>query len=151
MKLYHGSKYSHAELMPGYKRVGKKITWDHTESNEFMYATTSKDDAIGMGLASTVEQSYLIDRFQHHDNVIRITISEGEPPTVEWLLKLQIYVYTIKFDSRDGWEKVNNQYNNMDGEYRTKRAIKSNVEQSNIIQMMEWLKGKQVIILTPEK
>jgi hypothetical protein len=150
MKLHHGSKYNHTELKPGYERVGKTINWDQTESNEYLYATVSKEAAIGMSLASTVEQSYLLDRFQHHDNVIRITVSEGQLPTIEDLLKLQTYVYTIRFDQKDGWVEVNNKFNNMSGEYKTKNTLKSNIEQVSVIQMEKWLKGKQVIILGPE-
>jgi hypothetical protein len=150
MKLHHGSKYNHTELKPGYERVGKTINWDQTESNEYLYATVSKEAAIGMSLASTVEQSYLLDRFQHHDRIIRITVSEGPLPTVEDLLKLKTYVYAIRFDPRDGWEKVNNQYNNMSGEYKTKKTLKSSIEQVFIIEMEKWLKDKQVIILGPE-
>lgn len=152
MKLYHGSKYSHTELKPGIKHTGEKKQWDETESNEYLYATTSKDDAIGMALASTVEQSYLLDRFQHHDNVIRITVAEGkEMPTLEDLLKLKVYVYTIEFDSKDGWEKVKNQHNNMDGEYRTKKTLKNNIVGQQMIQMSKWLKDKQVVITSPDK
>lgn len=152
MLLHHGSKYNHVELMPGYKRTGEKINWDETESNDYLYATTSADDATGMALASTVEQSFQLDRFQHHDDKITITVSsEGELPTLEELLKLQVYVYTIKFDPKDGWEKVKNQHNNMDGEYRTKKNIKSNIESTKVVKMANWLKNKKVTIIRSKK
>lgn len=151
MKLHHGSKYNHTELKPGYERVGEKINWDETESNEYLYATISKEDAVGMSLASTVEQGYLLHQFQHHGNVIRIIVSEGPSPTIDDLIKLQTYVYTIRFDEKDGWEEVNNQHNNMKDEYKTKNTIRSSIEHVDVIRMEEWLKDKQIVILRQEE
>lgn len=148
MLIYHSSKYEHEVLRPAFKHTGVEVRWDETESNHYLYAAKSRDDVIDMGLASALEQSFKISRVQTRDNRIDITVEKGEPlPTREDLLNITLYLYTIFKAPEDGWEAVNNRFNNMSDEFKTKNDIQSNIRKVEKIQMKEWLRHRKVTVL----
>lgn len=149
MNLYHGSKFHHTQLMPGFKRTKVEKNWDNTESNKFLYATVEAQPAVGMGFASALDQSFMLKRFQHNDDVIRITIEEGPVPTKEDLAKIKVYLYTILYRQIDGWEKANNAHNNMSGEFRTAKTIKEAITNIRPYSMEDWLAKKKVTVIAP--
>lgn len=147
MLIYHGSKYEHKVLQPAFKHTGIEVNWDQTESNHYLYATKSSDAATDMGFASALEQSFKIRRVQTRGNNIRITIEEGPLPTREDLLKISVYLYTIDKKPEDGWEPVNNRFNNMADEFKTKNDIEANIKKVEKIDMKEWLRHRKVTVL----
>lgn len=147
MYLYHGSKYKHRELKPAFMWTGEEKNWDQTESNRFLYATKARDAAIDMGFASALEQSFVLKRIQTRGNNIVITIESGPMPTREDLKKIVVYVYKIKKVDADGWQEVNNRFNNMPEEYKSERVIpESSIELVEEIKMEDWLKGRNVTV-----
>lgn len=136
--LYHGSGFKHDELKPGIMHSGKLVKWDKTESNEWLYATTVKEEAIRLGFASSVEKKYPLDRFNWDGKTLLMTFS-GHKPTVTQLSDLDLFLYTIHWD-KDIWKKVNNQHNNIDTEYKTKSIIRPNaIELREQIDIALWL------------
>ena len=121
--LYHGSAFNDEELMPGYKRTGILVEWDETESNKFLYATTSKKEAIKLGLASSIEKTFKLNKFKTEGDSIFIVI-EGNELSYAKLCKLPLYVYTIRTTDRDGWVANNNEHNNMSDEWKTDQTIR---------------------------
>lgn len=148
MFLYHGSKYKHRELKPAFMWTGTEVNWDQTESNHFLYATKARDAAIDMGFASALEQSFLLKRIQTRGNNIRITIESGPMPTREDLEKITVYVYKIEKVQKDGWQAVNNRFNNMSDEFKTDKPIpESSIREVEEIVCKDWLKGRKITVL----
>lgn len=124
MILYHGSAYNHHTLKSGYERSGVLKKWDVTESNEFLYATTSKEDAIQMGFCSMLEQNgFLIKNFS--SNSLNIVVKSKPLITLDaiknGILKGK-YVYLYELSS-SRFVKNFNEYNNMETEYKTQSTI----------------------------
>lgn len=144
--LYHGSAYKQDELMPGFKRSGEKVQWDMTESNEWLYASLRRDDAISMGFASAIEKAYEMDRYSHDKNNIIIQF-RTEIPDEKDLRRFIIYLYEIEMEIRDGWVLNKNKFNGMEGEYRTKHTVTA-IKDCNVVDLTEWLSDKQLILTT---
>lgn len=144
--LYHGSLYKQNELMPGFKRSGKLVQWDGIENNTYLYATTDQQEAISLGLGSALEKELDSRRFATFDNNI-VVYFNGELPTKEDIVKLVIYVYTIRFKESDKWVKNNNPLNNIDTEWLTQSTIR-NLVKCDQINLEEWLSDKQLILTT---
>lgn len=136
--LYHSSMYLQDELMPGFKRSGKLVEWDHMESNRFLYATTEREQALVQGFASAVEKTWKVVNFQARGRRITVTI-DGPHPSVADVHGLQIYLYTIRFDPIDGWQKNNNPFNGMLTEWVTQATIQANIEQREALDVKHWL------------
>lgn len=143
--LYHGSRYEQTELMPGFKRSGFFVQWDRIENNHFLYATTEKDVAIGLGLSAAFEGVYGLDRYQFDGREI-IIHTDNTIVDVKGVLELVVYLYTIPHRDGDGWQKNFNPHNNITTEYKTTRTIKPNlpVEKVNI---KKWLADKKVTLV----
>ncbi len=116
--LFHGSAFNDNELRPGFERSGVLVEWDETENNRYLYATTSKEDARLLGLASALEKRFLLDRFSYEDKTIKIVTPEKDLKTAS-ILSLDVYLYTIKTNRDDDWVKNNNQSNHIDSEWKT--------------------------------
>lgn len=145
--LYHGSMYLQKELMSGYKRSGKLQTWDGVESNLNLYASSDKREAELLGIGSAVEKTFESERFIEYGG--SLWVYTNEPISIDDLLDLKVYVYTIPFREEDGWQKNNNPYNNIDTEWTTRRTIKGiKVHQVNIRSLM---KGKTITLTTAPK
>ena len=119
--LYHGSRYQQNELMPGFKRSGRLVRWDETESNEFLYTTSDRAAAIELGFASSIEKEFDIDRFHVDEN--KIQIQTDKPLSLYRLKQVPLFLYTISFEDRDGWIKNRNTNNGLCTEYKTKNTI----------------------------
>jgi len=146
--IYHSSKYEHEVLQPAFKHTGVEVQWDQTESNHYLYAAKSRDDVIDMGLASALEQSFKVNRVQTRDQNITIVIENGAvSPTREDLLGIVVYLYTIFKAPEDGWEAVNNRFNNLADEFKTKNDIQRNIRKVEKIEMKEWLRHRKVTVL----
>jgi len=92
--LYHGSGYQQDELKPGIHYTGKKVEWDKTESNEWLYATTSMEEAIAQGFASSVEKHYNLVRFMSQGRDLTL-VFDGAVPTQAQLAALPLFLYKI--------------------------------------------------------
>lgn len=142
--LYHGSGFKQNELQPGFKRSGELISWDQTESNKYLYATTDKDSAITLGFASAVDKKYLLDRFINTDDKVIIKLSDKKLPSVSELLSIDVYLYEIRYDEKDGWIKNYNKHNNLNTEYKTKQTIRSNLVRVNKVNIEHYFKDKSI-------
>lgn len=119
--LYHASNFESTTLRPSFEITGELVEWDGTESNKYLYASTDKDEAIKMALASYLEREYGVDRF----------ITEGKQIVIHSIVKLKttdilkavIWIYSIDVNKDDGWFKNNNGWNKMTTEYKTMKNI----------------------------
>lgn len=145
--LYHGSGFKHSELKPGIQHSGVKVEWDKTESNEYLYADTNKENAISMAFASAIEKKYELDRYQTKKDSIKIKLANGSKvPTKETLANLKVYLYTIALKEDDQWVKVDNKVNDCYTEYKTKAVIKSHILNVQEIDLEKWLSDKKLTI-----
>jgi len=142
--LYHASAFKQDELKPGFQHSGNKVMWDQTESNIWLYATTLRDEAISMGFASAVEKKYDVIRYKTDGKKIHFGHAQGADLSIDKVLDVTVYLYTIQYDKKDGWEKVNNKFNGMDQEYKTTRMIKKNILKREEINLDEWVKDKHI-------
>lgn len=143
--LYHASAFLHEELKPGIEHSGVLTNWDVTESNEWLYATTDREEAISQGLASVVEKKWRLSRYQTNGDKIVLHF-ERNPPTRKELNELSIYPYSINWESWV-WTKVDNKHNDSWSEYKTKANIKPvNIKSTEPLDLDKWLKNKSVTI-----
>lgn len=144
--LYHGSGYKQTELKPSYMYTGEIVRWDKTESNEWLYATVSMEEAITQGLASVVEKTWKLSRFKSDGRKLTFQF-DGKLPTVQEIAALSVYLYKIDW-IKELWVKVNNVHNGMDNEYKTKEIIGAGmIDSCEPVNLKEWLKGKEVVIV----
>lgn len=144
--LYHGSGYFQEELKPGISYTGIKVTWDKTESNEYLYATTVLEEAIAQGFCSVVEKHWKLSRFTSMGSKL-VFYFDDNLPSLEDLKELDVYLYTIIRLPEHEWIAVNNLHNNMDNEFKTKKNInKAAIKSVEKIDLKKWLSGKQVYI-----
>lgn len=115
MILFHGSSHKHAELKPGIQHTSKKIEWDETESNEFLYATNKQDDAIIFGLFSYIEQNRGGQNF-HMDNKKLSADCPAFP-----LSEATVYLYSVL--DKGEWAPVGNKHNGYTREYKTQETV----------------------------
>lgn len=125
--LFHGSMYKQKELMPGFKRSGQLVKWDVHESNKWLYATSSKQEAILLGIGSAAEKTLDMEQYSYDLNTMKMTIKLPGNVTVNDLSKLEVYVYTISPDVEDGWHKNHNASNKITTEWKTERTIDDNL------------------------
>jgi hypothetical protein len=142
--LYHGSGFDQDELMPGFLRSGKLVQWDQTESNEWLYTTTDKQEAISQAFASMIEKTYESMGYATHGNRIEIQFPKEVAPSVEELKKLQLFLYTIRLEDEDGWVKNNNEHNQIKTEWKTQSIIDRNIIHKEQIDLAGWLANKQL-------
>jgi len=145
--LYHGSGYHQSELKPGIHHTGTLTEWDKSESNEWLYATTSKEEAIAQGFASVVEKHFALSRFRSHGVEI-VVACDGQLPTLAQLSALVVYLYTITHLHEDKWVRVNNLHNGMDNEYKTKACLTTAINGVETIDIKHWLSRKTVKIVS---
>lgn len=143
--LYHASGYKQDELMPGYRRSGKLTQWDKTESNVYLYTTTDREEAISQAFASMLEKNFDVVHYGTKDTTIRAKMRRRSLPTKAELAAIPIYLYTIKYDEKDGWRKVNNKHNGLDTEYKTDQQIDANIIKRETIDTAKWLEDKNLI------
>lgn len=149
-RLYHAAGALFTELKPGYMVTKKLVKWDYGETNRFLYAVEDKNDVIVLGFASAIEKLWLIDRFQWRDTKLIVHISEGEdPPTLEKLAAMDLYVYTIKPGPEQLWVKNNNKHNGLDNEWKTKSKIPKSYFTVEKIDVKKWMKDFEVEFIIP--
>ena len=141
--LYHGSLFQQTELMPGYKRTGKITSWDKTESNQFLYATSVKDTAIELGFASAIEKMFDVEHFRCHGGEIHITTDK--PVGLADLCNVTVYLYTIRNLDKDSWLKNDNQHNGLTTEYKTDRTIMA-IDSCVEVDIAQWIKSYKVFV-----
>lgn len=140
--LFHGSIYLTNTLRPGITYTCIKQEWDETESNEFLYASTIKQEAINNAIAHYCETNFIVDRISFDDK--SFTIYTPNPKDII-ISNVVVYLYTITSGT---WELVNNQYNGSNTEYKTKDFIAVNTPET----ISNPLKNKKVVIkATPEE
>ena len=123
--LYHGSAFKQDELMPGFQRSGTLVRWDSIESNEWLYSTADRDEAIILGLGSALEKVANIDRFHSDLKTKKIVITSPDNINIDTLRKLQLYLYTIAAEGEDGWIPNYNKQNGIDNEYKTQNVVEN--------------------------
>jgi hypothetical protein len=142
--LYHGSRFRQPELMPGIKHSKELVEWDNGESNLWLYATTIKEEAIGLGIAGAIEHTF-DDLAEYHvqGNKIEV-VSYSRLMTLKQLHELKVYLYTIAYHDDDGWEKNANKQNGLDKtEYKTTGIIKD-IMSCIEVDVKAWLADKEV-------
>lgn len=144
--LYHGSLYKQNELMPGFKRSGKLVQWDGIENNTYLYTSSVKEEAVSLGVGSALEKVLDSRRYATFENNVVVYFFK-DLPSAEDLLKLEIYVYTIRFKEADGWVKNNNPFNNIDTEWVTQSTIQG-LAKCEQIDVREWLMDKNLLFTT---
>lgn len=149
--LYHGSGFDQKELMPGYLRSGKLVHWDQTESNEWLYTTTDKEEAIGQAFASMIEKTYQSMQYDRQGSRIRIRFPQEMTPSLDELKKLELYLYTIRLDPNDGWVKNSNEHNQIKTEWKTQSIIDRHILNKEQIDLPKWLRNKHVELLAGGK
>ncbi len=143
--LYHGSGYQHTELKPGIHYTGKKVEWDKTESNEWLYATTLMEEAISQGLASVVEKHFAMKSFKASGSTLEF-VFDGVAPKHEELLELTVYLYKLDWH-KDIWVQVNNLHNGMTNEYKTKEIIPATmIDHCAPVDLKTYLSRKTVVL-----
>lgn len=141
MTLYHSSNFKAKVLKPSVEIAGKITECDEAESNKFLYASSDREGAIAMAMASYLERIVNLDRFQFKDNVITLH-AESYPrtPIINILHAIPIYLYTIETPEGEGWKKVNNKVNNSKTEWKTDKYVEEFAVEK--IAISTWLKGK---------
>jgi hypothetical protein len=142
--LYHGSGFDQKELMPGYLRSGQLVQWDKTESNEWLYTTTDRDEAISQAFASMIEKTYKSMEYHRHGSKINIVFPMEVKPSLEELKKLELYLYTIRLDADDGWVKNANEHNQIKTEWKTQSIVDRNIIGKEQVDLVKWLQNKQL-------
>lgn len=142
--LYHGSGFDQDELMPGFMRSGKKVEWDETESNDWLYTTTDKQEAISQAFASMMEKTYETTGYHTEGNRIQINFPEVVHPSVKELEKLQVFLYTIRLHPDDAWVKNTNEHNQIKTEWKTQAIIDRNIIHKEQVDLKAWLANKQI-------
>lgn len=116
MNLYHGSAFKQTLLKPGIKHTGVRVVWDNnTESNEWLYASSSKRDAVILGFFSLIEKQFDGTEFNFEGKKIAITAKQFD------CSGLVVYLYKLEYTS--DWVKVNNKYNHSTTEYKTQDYV----------------------------
>lgn len=147
MNLYHGSGFNQDELMSGFKRTGELVKWDKTETNEWLYAAVSREEAITMGFSSILEKTFNVSNYKSSGNTIVITIGSGRLPTLRDLQSMAINLYTIEMHERTNWVLVNNSTNDIKEEYKTKETLDDCIINKEVVECREWLSGKDITII----
>lgn len=141
--LYHGSAYWTNELKPGFEHTGIEVQWDETESNRFLYATTERETAIELGLASAIEKAYTLNSYQTRGNAIMINCDQKI--TVKDLYDLEVWIYTIQPGPKENWSLNKNPHNGLSTEFKTDHTVRS-IRAVDRIDIKKWLRNKDVII-----
>lgn len=146
-KLYHGTGFNDLVLKPGYEHTGKEIKWDETESNRYLYATTDKESAIGLGWASSIEKSFELDRFKIEGDILVIELSSKHRQVgLKELLECPVFLHEFKPKSTDHWELVGNAVNNFQSEYKTNETIRMTKAPTRI-DIRKWVRTKKATII----
>lgn len=144
--LYHGSLYKQKELMPGFKRSGKLVHWDGVESNQYLYTTTDKAEAVSLGFGSALEKTLDSRRYATFDDIIVIYFAK-ELPNVETVCALKFYVYSIATRDEHEWVKNSNPFNNITTEWITQNTIR-HIKRCEEVDVKKWLSTKHVYLTT---
>ena len=130
--LYHGSAFKQSELKPGYEHSKELVKWDRYESNDYLYATSDRDQAILLGISSAWEKKWDLKRvhIDHDRATVEAEFYEDKPAFKE-LRAVECWVYTLQYD-QNVWMRNRNPYNDIDTEYKTKRTIKRIIDINKI-------------------
>lgn len=140
--LYHGSAFKQKQLMPAFKRTGILESWDYTETNEYLYLTSNKQSAIGLGFMSALAKRYDLQRVILTDNHFNIVIRNTNTViNKEDIYSLEVYLYTVK-PKLDHWLKNKNDHNQMRTEYKTSATLTDEIISYERIDLRMWLKDK---------
>lgn len=141
--LFHGSRYKQNELQPGYNHSRKIVKWDGVENNTFLYATSVHKTAIELGFASSLEKLFDITFFRVQNKEIIIECATALK--LKDLSQVPVYIYRIKCNAEDHWEKNDNKSNGLTTEYKTHSTIKD-ILSCDRLDVAEWLKGYRVML-----
>lgn len=145
--LYHGSVYEQTELKPGFDHTGVLIEWDGTESNKNLYATTSRAEAISQAFASVLEKKFKSIHYKTRGKSIEVKVLGKTRPTKVDFSKIEIFLYTLVYDEKDGWRKVSNAQNGLDNEWKTTRTLGADkIKRMEKIDLNDWLADKRLNI-----
>ena len=142
--LYHASAYDAKVLKPGFKHTHKLVKWDSGEDNHSLYATTDKQSAIELGIASAIEHKFQLDRFSSHGN--KITIVTPKEITLEQIGTLRVYLYAITVNGEQKWIKNHDASNHLTTEFKTKEDITSFTKTK--VDVKKWLASKKITLST---
>lgn len=143
--LYHGSKFKTKILKPGFEWSHELQKWDKTENNHFLYLTTNKNSAILLGFASSIEHTYGLSHFKNYSKTIEITTDKKI--SMEKLMNLTVYLYTIHPDDENIVKNTNAQ-NNLSTEWKTKDHLKIENNLIEKIDMRTFLKKYKITLKT---
>lgn len=146
--LYHGSAYNNKgkPLVPGIVHSGEEIFWDGKfESNRYLYVTDNAVNAILLGIGSLTEKEIKTNGFRYDldGNDVFFMFEQEDMMTekeLETALKGKvIYLYTIKQKKQHGWMENSNPQNNIDGEFKTNRAIPATDYAMAEVEILQWM------------
>jgi hypothetical protein len=138
--LYHGSLFKQNEIQPGFNHTKKLVQWDVTESNQWLYATSEREEAIRLGIGSGTEKAFDSERYATIGDDIYIYCRK--PIDLSAFFDMTIYLYTFPFRGDDGWVKVMNPHNNIETEWKTQETVRNiTVER---IDLKKFLVGKNL-------
>ena len=136
--LYHASIYRNSELKPGIHYTGKKIEWDEAESNEWLYASKDRMEALGNALAAYLEKNHEVERVSFDDSTF--VIHSDRDITEDQVRKAKIFLYTVKTGN---WVPVKNKVNGSTTEYKTKDTTAVDAPE----EILDPLQGRELVIL----
>lgn len=144
--LYHGSAFKQDELKPGYQHTGELVTWDHYESNNYLYASDDKLAATMLGISSAVEKKYKLKKTNicANSKTFHLEFEDG-PVSMSQITALKVYVYTLRFDPTI-WDPNNNPFNNIEGEYRTRHTV-SDIVNREPVDVQDTLADWTIVLL----
>lgn len=144
--LFHGSMFKQDELKPGFQHTGKVVKWDKTESNEWLYVSSDPTEATLLGIASALEKTHGTHGYRYDENLRELTIRHAKPELrIEDVYMLDVYLYRIFGDAKDGWFLNYNLQNGIRTEYKTQATIKDNVLECRKIDVETFLSGWTVL------
>lgn len=157
--LYHGSMFHTGDkpLVPGIVHTGKEVTWDGgLESNHYLYTTGDAHNAILLGIGSMTEKTIGTQGFKYGEGDEIFFIFEKEDLITEKELEKKlkntsVYLYTIQMKRHHNWIKNNNPKNNIEEEYKTRNAIPRSDFLIATIDVLKWLKDKELKWVTMTK
>lgn len=155
--LFHGSRFLHEELMPGFRRSGQLQKWDGTESNKFLYASTNPSEAAVQGLFSLIGEmldvkvfhcsafteagfTVTVELYPHEDADKTALLGHIQHVGAQaWLRSLTVYLYQIRHEPEDHWVQVLNETNGLgETEWKTNRTVSAAIEKVKGLNMGEF-------------
>lgn len=143
MLYYHGTIHKTNVLEPGFKKTGKLEKFEDEETNEFLYVTGKRSEAILQGFFSAAESVsssvHGFSRFLARSDGAKIIIESSNPMfDIDKVLAIPLYLYSFESDYRDDLKPVLSKSNPDYPQHKTKKTIKANRLTEEVIDLRKW-------------